>query len=147
MKRGNGLDLPKIHYQRSTKHIPGSLELAYLGDVVFELYVRSALVAQGGRMKQLHKQAIGKVCAHAQAQSLKLIESDLSEEERAVVRRARNAKQNPPRNADPAEYHTATGLEALVGFLYYYGRSDRLDEVMNRLMVVDGEEGEDICRK
>ncbi len=141
------MELPKIQYQINSKHVPGSLELAYLGDVVFELYVRSVLVAQGGRMKQLHKQAIGKVCAHAQAQALKLIEEDLNEEELAVVRRARNAKQTPPRNAKPAEYHTATGLEALIGFLYYYGRTSRLDEIMNRLMVVDGQEGEDVCRK
>lgn len=110
--------------------LPGSLELAYLGDTVYDFYVRMALVRNGGRMKNLHKQAVEKVCAHAQAEALTRVEGLLTDEEKDVVRRARNARQNPPRNADPGEYHRATALEALVGYLSLMGRTARLDEIM-----------------
>lgn len=110
--------------------MPGSLELAYLGDAVFEFYVRESLVRKGGRMKTLHRAAVDKVCAHAQAGHLEKIAPLLTEEEEAVVRRARNAKQTPPRNADRAEYHLATGFEALIGYLYYNGRGQRLNQLM-----------------
>ncbi len=110
--------------------LPGSLELAYLGDTVYDLYVRARLVQRGGRMKQLHRQAISVVCAHAQSEALRAIEERLTGEEQDVVRRARNCKQHPPRNADPAEYHRATSLEALIGYLYVQGRDERLDELV-----------------
>lgn len=110
--------------------MPGSLELAYLGDAVFEIYVRESLVRRGGRMKTLHRAAVDKVCAHAQAGHLQRISGLLTEEEAAVVRRARNAKQTPSRHADRAEYHSATGFEALIGYLYYNGRGQRLNELM-----------------
>lgn len=111
--------------------LPASLELAYLGDTVYDLYVRSRLVQRGGRMKQLHRQAVSVVCAHAQSEALRAIEDQLTEEEQDVVRRARNCKQHPPRNADPAEYHRATALEALIGYLYVQGRSERLEALVN----------------
>ena len=111
--------------------LPASLELAYLGDTVYDLYVRSRLVQRGGRMKQLHRQAVSVVCAHAQSEALRAIEERLTEEEQDVVRRARNCKQHPPRNADPAEYHRATALEALIGYLYVQGRSERLEALVN----------------
>lgn len=110
--------------------LPGSLELAYLGDTVYDLYVRSRLVQRGGKVKQLHRQAVSTVCAHAQSEALRAIEDRLTEEEQNVVRRARNCKQHPPRNADPAEYHRATSLEALIGYLYVQGRDERLDELI-----------------
>ena len=111
--------------------LPGSLELAYLGDTVYDLYVRTRLVQQGGKMKQLHKQAVSVVCAHAQSEALTAVEPLLTEEEQDVVRRARNCKQHPPRHADPAEYHRATALEALIGFLYFMGRNERIDVIVN----------------
>jgi len=110
--------------------LPGSLELAYLGDTVFDLYVRSHLVAKGGRVGRLHRQAVAHVCAHAQCEALGRVEGILTEEELAVVRRARNVHQSPPKNAVPAEYHRATGLEALIGYLYVTGRSARLEEIL-----------------
>ena len=111
--------------------MPGSLELAYLGDTIYDLYVRTRLVQRGGKMKQLHKQAVDVVCNHGQSEALRCIEELLTEEEQDVVRRARNCKQHPPRNADPAEYHRATALEALIGYLYIKGRGERLEMLVN----------------
>ena len=110
--------------------LPGSLELAYLGDALYDLYVRERLVAHGGRVRMLHKEAIHLVCAHAQSEALRRVEDMLTEAEADVVRRARNARQSPPRNADPGEYHRATALEALVGYLYVTGARDRMNEIL-----------------
>ncbi len=110
--------------------LPGSLELAYLGDSLYDLYVREHLIARGGRVRQLHRQAIALVCAHAQSEALARVQDSLTDAERDVVRRARNAHQNPPRNADPGEYHHATALEALIGWLYVTGQRDRMNQVL-----------------
>ena len=114
--------------------LPGSLELAYLGDTVYDLYVRSHLVVTGGRVGKMHRQAIRLVCAHAQAEALSRIQDELTEEEANVVRRARNVHQSPPKNADPAEYQKATGLEALIGFLYATGRHDRMQQLLEKAL-------------
>ena len=110
--------------------IPGSLELAYLGDAVYDLYVRRELVKKGGRVQKMHREAITRVCASAQSEALGRIENDLTEAEAGVVRRARNAHQNPPKNANPADYHRATALEALIGYLYIMGETERMHEVL-----------------
>lgn len=110
--------------------LPGSLEMAYLGDTIYDLYVRSHLLQRGGKVNTLHKNAVKLVCAHAQSQALNRVLPTLTEQEADVVRRARNVHQYPPRNADPAEYHQATALEALIGYLYITGRADRLNEVL-----------------
>ena len=110
--------------------LPGSLELAWLGDALYDLYVREHLVAAGGRVRALHREAIAHVCAHAQAEALARISDALTGPEADVVRRARNAHQSPPRNADPGEYHHATALEALIGWLYVTGQRDRMNELL-----------------
>ncbi len=117
-----------FHFEHGT--LPGSLELAYLGDALYDLYVRERLIARGGRVRALHREAITLVCAHAQSAALARVADSLTEDEAAVVRRARNVDQHPPRNADPAEYRHATGLEALLGYLYVTGRRDRMNEVL-----------------
>ena len=111
--------------------LPGSLELAYLGDALFDLRVREALVRRGGRVHAMHREAVAHVCAHAQSEALSRIENMLDETEQAVVRRARNAKQSPSKNADRAEYCRATALEALIGFLYITGRRERMNELLD----------------
>ena len=126
-----GFDLP--HGQ-----LPGSLELAYLGDTIYDLYVRTRLVSEGGRVRDMHREAIRRVCAHAQSEALARVEGELSEAEADVVRRARNAHQSPPKNADPAEYHRATALEALVGYLYATGQRQRLDALLCRALEIEG---------
>ena len=117
-----------FHFEHNA--LPGSLELAWLGDALYDLYVRERLVARTGRVRDLHRKAVALVCAHAQSEALARVQPLLTEEEADVARRARNAHQSPPRNADPGEYHHATALEALIGWLYVTGRGER----MNRLL-------------
>ena len=111
--------------------LPGSLEMAYLGDTVYDLYVRERLVRRGGKVQKLHKTATTFVCAHAQSEAMLRIQDMLTESEADVARRARNARQNPPRNANPAEYHRATALEALIGYLYLTKQQQRLSQLLS----------------
>ncbi len=111
------------------------LVLAYIGDSVYEVFVREKLILQHSDMPayKLHRLAIKYVCAHAQSNSILAIEGELSEEEEAVYKRGRNAKSpTVPKNADVGEYRRATGFEALVGYLYLKGSGERLDEIMNK---------------
>ena len=117
--------------------LPGSLELAYLGDSLYDLYVREHLIAKGGRVRAMHRQAISLVCAHAQSEALGRIMDELTDAERDVVRRARNAHQSPPKNADAGEYHHATALEALIGWLYVTGQRDRMNGILKRALPDD----------
>lgn len=110
--------------------IPGSLELAFVGDSVYDLYVRSNIAIKGGRVNDLNRKAVSKVNAHAQCESLNKIEPLLTEEELSVVRRARNAKQTPTKNADAQDYKNATALEALLGYLFLTGETERLNELL-----------------
>lgn len=107
--------------------------LAYIGDAVFEVYVRQRLVADHVRKpEQLHRAATRHVSAAAQARLLKRWIPILTDEEAEVVRRGRNAKSGqPPRNADPGDYRHATALECLVGYLYFRGRRARLEQLMD----------------
>lgn len=109
------------------------LTLAYLGDAIFELYVRRRLLELGRtRVRELHRGAVEYVRASAQAETLAAISSSLSDEERDIVRRGRNAKGHAgPKGADPAEYNAATAFEALLGYLYLAGREERLGEVLD----------------
>ena len=120
--------------------LPGSLELAYMGDALYDLYVRERLLKKGGRVQAMHRQAIRQVCAHAQSEALGRIEHELTEAEAGVVRRARNAKQSPPKNADAGEYHRATALEALIGYLYLSGQQARMDELIRKALPEDTED-------
>ncbi len=114
--------------------LPGSLELAFMGDTIFDLYVRRCIVRRGGKVQNMHRQAVSLVCNRAQSEALTRIEGLLTETEQGVVRRARNAHQNPPRNANPADYHRATSIEALMGYLYLTGQQARLDELMQKAL-------------
>jgi len=118
--------------------LPGALELALVGDSVYDLYVRSHLVRKGGRVKDIHKNAVMHVNAHAQAMALDRIEEMLTEEEAGVVRRARNAKQTPTKNADAGDYHKATALEALLGYLYLTGQTERLNRFLSLCTNMEG---------
>lgn len=123
--------------------LPGSLELAFLGDTIYDLYVRRAIVRKGGRVQNMHKEAVSLVCNRSQAEALGRIEAELTEAEAGVVRRARNAHQNPPRNANPADYHRATSLEALMGYLYLTGQQQRMDRLMRMALPKEYTEGFD----
>ncbi len=112
------------------------LGLAHIGDGVYELLVRTMLCAQGhSAVQQLHKLTVAQVNAPAQAAAVKKILPGLSDEELAVYKRGRNAKVNSiPQRASEAEYHAATGLEALFGWLYLRGRRDRISELFGMIM-------------
>ncbi|MFX3631170.1 MAG: Mini-ribonuclease 3 [Candidatus Pristimantibacillus sp.] len=105
--------------------------LAYIGDGVFELMVRQYLVSLANhRPHHLHREATKFVSAKAQRLLLEKWQPLLTEEEADMVRRGRNTKSGtPPKNADPADYRQATALECLVGYLYYEGRTERLQEL------------------
>lgn len=108
------------------------LQMAYVGDTVHDLYVRSMLLSRGMAVGKMHRQAVRMVSAGAQARMLACIESELTQEEADIARRGRNsqAKHAAPRHADPADYAHATALEALWGYLYLSGQTQRLDELM-----------------
>ena len=118
---------------------PGSLELAFVGDSVFELFVRSRLTLEGGKVNALSRKAVARVNAGAQALSFGKIEPFISDEERAIARRAHNTKQTPPKNADPFAYETATSLEAVLGYLYLTGQRERLNELLRLATEMEGE--------
>ena len=108
------------------------LQMAYVGDTVHDLYVRSMLLSRGMAVGKMHRQAVRMVSAGAQARMLACIEPELTPEEADIARRGRNsqAKHAAPRHADPADYAHATALEALWGYLYLSGQTARLDELM-----------------
>ena len=108
------------------------LQMAYVGDTVHDLYVRSMLLSRGMAVGKMHRQAVRMVSAGAQARMLERIEPELTQEEADIARRGRNsqAKHAAPRHADPADYAHATALEALWGYLYLSVQTQRLDELM-----------------
>lgn len=107
------------------------LTLAFVGDGVFELFVREKLVCQGNcPVKSLHKRSVAQVCCGAQAAVGKKLLPLLTEEEAAVYNRGRNAHVgHVPKNAEVADYHAATALEALFGYVYLSGSIERLREL------------------
>lgn len=110
--------------------------LAFLGDAVYETYVREYLVRtkQTGADK-LHKEAVRYVRAEAQADALKQLLDHLTEEELGLVKRARNKRSmTKPKNADPVLYKWATAFEALIGYLHLSGDKDRMEEIIVTVM-------------
>lgn len=107
------------------------LVLAYVGDAVYELAVRTALIADRSRkVNDLHREAVDMVKAESQAAILRNIEPQLTETEMTWVKRGRNAKGRYPRSAVVADYRLSTGLEALLGYLYLIGNETRLTEIL-----------------
>ena len=108
------------------------LVLAYIGDAVYELMIRSILVSMGNRpVNKLNKDATSLVKAAAQSEIVKLISDNLSEEEYTVFKRGRNSSPHTmAKNASMSDYKYATGFEALIGFLYLDNRCDRVLELV-----------------
>ena len=107
------------------------LQLAYIGDAVWELLVRSRIIYKGRSARHVHKDAVACVNAHAQSEALHRIEAMLTEAEADIARRGRNAHAHhaAPKNQDAADYRAATALEALIGYLYLTGQEVRLLEL------------------
>lgn len=122
----NTLDVNKI----------SMLGLAHVGDAVYELLTRTMLCAQGhSSVTELHRLTVSLVNAPAQAKAAEKIMQALSDEELAIYRRGRNTKVNSvPHNADIGQYHAATGIEALFGWLYLQGRQERVNELFGLIM-------------
>ena len=110
------------------------LALAFVGDGVYELFVREHLMLLANRPAgELHRRAVKLVRASAQAEAAERMMPLLSEEELAVFKRGRNAHTgHTPKNASDAQYHAATGLEALFGYLHLSGRDDRARELFTQ---------------
>lgn len=113
--------------------------LAYLGDAIYELYIREELIRKGiSKVEELTKEATKYVSAKGQASILKdLMESDFfTEEELDVIKRGRNYKRSShPKHTDVVTYKYSTGFEALIGYLYLSEEQERLFEILNQIEV------------
>lgn len=111
------------------------LNLAFIGDCVYEMLVRERLVGEANRpVNDLHRESVKYVSAKAQTAAFQKIEPLLTEEETAVFKRGRNAKTgHQPKSASVGEYHYATGVEALFGYLYLTGNNERITYLFNAI--------------
>lgn len=124
---------PQMHNQEINRI--SLLGLAHVGDAVYELLTRTMLCQEGhASVHELHRLTVSYVKAPAQARAAQALLPLLTEEERELYRRGRNAKVHTvPHGAEVAEYHAATGLEALFGWLYLQGRTERLEELFDAI--------------
>lgn len=115
------------------------LTWAYIGDAVYELYIRTHLVNKTKlKPHKLHIESIKYVKAKAQADLLKELMETLTDEEKDIVRRARNAENHHlPKNADPQDYMYSTAFEGLIGYLYLCKKDERLKEILKKCIKED----------
>ena len=114
------------------------LQLAYIGDAVYELLVRTYLLKQKTPVKKLHNANISYVKAEAQASIVHKLEDSLREKEKRIVKKGRNAKSKTvPRNAKLIDYKYATGFEALFGYLYLTEQDERIDELFEKIIAME----------
>ncbi len=113
-----------------------SLTLAYLGDAVYELYVRQHIIKTNEKVRELQKKSIEYVSAKSQSEYLDKMMKDnfLKEEEIEIVKRARNHKSHSSKSADIITYKKSTGLEALIGYLKLTNNSSRIEEIMKYII-------------
>lgn len=110
------------------------LQLAYVGDAVYELLVRTYILDKGSNVNQLHKKATKYVKANAQSEIVHYIEEYLTDSEKNIVKRGRNTKTNTsPKNANLIDYKYATGFEALIGYLYLTRQDERISELFTKI--------------
>ena len=114
------------------------LALAFVGDCVYELYIRNYLISEKYRdVNELHIKSIFFVKAKAQAYILHHLEEELTPEEHEIVRRGRNAHPHTvPKNASVIDYRYATAFEALIGYLYMLGENERLEYILQRSLEI-----------
>lgn len=114
------------------------LQLAYIGDSVYELLVRTYLVTKGISVKDLHKATTNYVKAKAQAKFVHELEEKLTEKEKLIIKKGRNAKSNTsPKNTDIIDYKYATGFECLFGYLYLMNQDERIKELFEEIKNID----------
>lgn len=117
------------HFDEEEIKILSPLVTAYIGDAYFHLYVRTRLLNVTKKISKLHDLSAKIVSAVAQAEAYKKIEEHLTDEEREIFRRGRNAKSHAPRSATVEEYHASTGFENILGELFLRKKFSRLDEI------------------
>lgn len=117
------------------------LALAYIGDCVFELLVRTMIVSKGNApVHKYHQRASAIVNAHSQADMILALEQELTEEEKTVYHRGKNSKPaTMAKNATAKEYKTATGLEAVIGYLYLTNQYERLIDLVKKSIMIHQE--------
>lgn len=130
-------NLRRLFSEQMTEEKAGNyspLVLAFLGDAVFELYIRSILVREGNaRPKNLNRRKAELVKASAQSALVARLEPLLTEREEEIYRRGRNAKaQSTAKHASVTDYRRATGFEALIGYLFLTGQTERILELMEK---------------
>lgn len=124
--------------------------LAYIGDAVYEVYVRKYVLEKDPiNVNKQNRLAVKFVRAEGQALAVKKIMDSLTDDEQRLVKRARNKKiTSKPQHADPVTYKLATAFEALVGFLYLSGLTERLEEIINQSMeIIDKAEINNVRKK
>ena len=129
-------ELMNISKDQKEIQLMSPLTWAYIGDCVYELYIRTQLVnITQLKPNKLHIETVKYVKAGAQAEILKKIENDLTEEEKEIVRRTRNTQNHHlPKNASVQEYMYATAFEGLIGYLYLTKQENRLKEILRIIM-------------
>lgn len=128
-------DLRIRKFSKDEVRMLNSLQLALIGDGVFEVFIRNYILTQNTALSanKIHVKAIAYVKAKSQACIMHEIENLLNEEEEAVYKRGRNAKSpTVPKNAEIRDYRMATGFEALIGYLYLVGDKERLEFIFDR---------------
>ena len=128
-------DLRMREFSKDEARMLNPLQLALIGDGVFEVFIRNYILTQNTALSanKIHVKAIGYVKAKSQSDIMHEIEGFLNEEEEAVYKRGRNAKSpTVPKNADVRDYRMATGFEALIGYLYLIGHKERLEFIFNK---------------
>ncbi|MDO5021784.1 MAG: ribonuclease III domain-containing protein [Eubacteriales bacterium] len=110
-----------------------ALQLAYIGDAVYDLLVREFVLNSNKRLNDLHRAETGLVCAPSQAKIYSRLFESLTEEEKQIAKRGRNAqpKHRAPKAASSEEYASSTALEAVFGFLYLNGNIERIQELFS----------------
>lgn len=121
---------PRERYAENCTDTLHPLVLAYVGDAYFSLYVRTRLLSfEQNKVRVLHRFGAQIVSAVWQSEAYRALEAMLTDEEREVFRRGRNAKSHAPRSSSVAEYRASTGFEALMGALYLDGKTQRLEQL------------------
>ncbi|MGB4438826.1 MAG: ribonuclease III domain-containing protein [Sedimentibacter sp.] len=140
-------ELLRITSENLSKHILmySPAQLAYAGDAVYELLVRSYVInSQDTNVNKMHKMTVKFVKAKTQAYLVNMLENELTEDEKKIVKRGRNAKvTSSPKNAELMDYRYATGFEALLGYLYLSNELDRLMELFNRIIEILNEKDDE----
>ncbi len=129
-----------FHCEEQDVRAYSPLTLAYIGDGIYELVIRSVVVERANRSaNDLHKKTVKYVKAPAQSAMIQALEQELTEEEEAVYKRGRNAKSyTTAKNASMGDYRRATGFEALMGYLYLTGQTERLLYLVDRGIELTG---------